>query len=580
MRKIYLAFLLCLSAYGSQAQIAGADTVCKGAVVSYSTSESAATQFAWVDDTVKTMQTGISGNLVIDLKTYGLPMSSTTATEGGNYYTFVAMRLGHILRLDFGNNPFTVPVVTDLGDFGELADSTNGIDVVQEGSNWYGFVVSNKKLVRLDFGPTLTAVPTATAMAFNPFQLGYPYQITVKKYGTEWIAFVANRSNNNLTRFDFGTTLTSTPTATNIGNGAYLGRPTAFTLYNQAGTWYMLVVNMGTGGGPGGGNEGLARLDFGPNLKNDFPSGNSLGRLSNKLSSPRGISLIADCNELYALVSNDNGKLWQLDFKNDITTNSTSIIGTDLGKLSLDKIQMSGLTPFWYADRLNLMAPSLDDSVLYVYSNVYTMPAGSQVSNSAVFSKTMNFGGNRNITLHADQGSARGPVAQCKKTYVINTVVVALTQNNDTLIASGTVCDYYEWKYNGVIIPGVTSRTYATTKSGVYTCTGFKANCTATSNYYFEALSVKTAAYNSALRVYPNPSADVFNVELNGLTTDKTFTVNCYNAIGTLVATQTIHTANGTAKTKIDLSGLPKGAYQLKLQANGEGSMVRQVVLQ
>lgn len=587
MRKIYLILIMCLFVSTSNAQIGGTDTSCKGGTGSYMDSSTADT-YAWVLDTFNTVQTGITGSALIDLKSYGAPYGVIMVHDNtsGNYYAFMVMRLGKLLRIDFTTNPYT-PIstsnITDLGNLGGvLGDSTHGIDVINDGTNWYGFITRNDRIIRVDFGTSLVNnSPTTSVMKFAS-NMDYAYQITIKKYGNEWLGFVANRSSNAITRFDFGTTLTSTPTATNFGNNFQLSRPSQFSLYKESNNWYMIVSNIGSGGGPGG-NGGISRFEFGSNLKNNTPTGNLLGSFSGKLSQPRGMNIIGDCNQVYALVCNNNSKVTLVDFKNSIATATGSIATSDLGTLSLGTtVNIQCTYPFWYNGRLSLLATSLDDSVLYMYDNVYSLPSSGQASYSvSTYTKALTSGGITNVTLHANQGSPRGPEAYCKQTYVINTVQVSIIQHGlDTLYASGTSCDWYVWKLNGVIIPGATSRSYVPTQTGVYTCTGGKSSCSSTSNYYFEFKSVASTPYSKNIMVYPNPTNGIFNIEVNGLHADKKFNVTCYNAIGTVVAVKTIETANGNGKTSIDISNLAKGIYQLKLQSEGQASIIKTVIVE
>lgn len=589
MRKIYLILIMCLFASVGHAQIGGPDTVCKGATVTFFDSSSADT-YAWALDTFNTQQTNTTAYSLIDLKAYGAPYGTVMVYDNSSntYYAFVVMRAGRLLRLDLGSNPYAIlPLpggnVTNLGTLGgALGDSSLGLDIVQDGGNWYGFITRNDRVIRVDFGSSITNnSPTTSTMRFAS-NLDYAYQITAKKYGTEWIAFVANRNGNNMTRLDFGTAITSTPSATNFGNNFQLQRPSQFSLYKENGSWYMIITNIGSGGGPGG-NGGISRFEFGTNLKNNTPNGTLVGSLSGKLSQPRGINMFADCNQVYGLAHNGNSKVTFIDFKSTIALNSTSITGTDLGNFSLgNSVNIQCSYPFWYGDRMSLIGSSIDDSVMYIYDNVYSLPNPSQSSyTTSNFVQTLNGGGTIRTTLHANQGSPRGPEAYCKSMFVINTLTVSIVQQHiDTLYAAGTYCDWYVWKLNGVVIPGATNRYYVPTATGVYTCTGGKAGCSAMSNYYFEysAKGIASASYNKAVMVYPNPTNGIFTVEVTGALTGKNITIDCYNAIGTLVAQKQLDGNN--AKATIDLSALPKGAYQLKLQAQGEASITKRVIVE
>ena len=80
-------------------------------------------------------------------------------------------------------------------------------------------------------------------------------------------------------------------------------------------------------------------------------------------------------------------------------------------------------------------------------------------------------------------------------------------------------------------------------------------------------------------QVYPNPSSGVVNIKGANLT-DGSATINCYNIIGTLVNQKQISINNGILNTGIDLSGLPKGVYEIRLQQNNGPGFVKKLVLE
>ncbi len=574
MKKAYLTFLLGLSSIIGYSQINGPDTVCLGGNPTFTTAHEAGT-YAWSVGNVDTDPSSISGSSVIriDSSLSGISMQF----DGGRYYAFVTVRSGYLLKLDFGTQPYPgTPVVTNLGNFGVLGDSTISIDILKDDNgNWHGFTLDGKKLVRFSFGSSLNNTPTATATTINSF--AYPYFVTVRKFNSEWVGFVLNRSFSTISRLEFGNSLANVPVATSLGlSFGLLSAPVNMTLHQWNGNWFALVTNIGAGGGPGGGDR-LVRLAFGTDLKNNTPNETNFNNPNNRLANPRAIVMVGDCDTSYALIANENNhRLIKIEFVGGNITGNAS--GVDLGTVGIPSSETNAMSPFWYNNRLHFIGTSFD-STIYLYDNVYNLPTGGTTSyTNSGYTRTFNTGGTYTVTLHADQGDVSGSRTICRNIVVLGNIKVAIKQSGDTLVASGTLCDNYVWKFNGVIIPGVNTQKYLPVEGfGVYTVTGTTAGCSATSNYQYWPVSVNNVLQAENVIISPNPSNGVFNININGV--KGSVAIQCYNVMGANVASK-IAEANGRLTTSVDLSNLPKGIYQVKIQTADGATIVKQALLQ
>jgi|GEM_PF-3090079 len=578
MKKAYLTLLLGLSSLIGYSQISGPDTVCLNTNVTFSTTYNAHS-YAWsIGDVQSDASTIVAASLTGSAKTSYLPSGVSLQYDNGNYYGFVTQRHGGLLRLDFGA-ALGAPTFTDLGNFGgALGDSTLGLDIVKDASNeWHGFCVDGKNLIHFYWGSSLSSTPVVNTMAFNS-QFFWPYSITMKKFGNEWLGFVVNRQFSNVIRLEFGTSLSTTPTANTIApSGGFLNAPINIAFHQHAGTWYALVTNIGSGGGPGGGDK-LVRWNFGTNLKSNTPAHTDLGNPGNVFANPRGLAIITNCDTTYALIANENNrKLSKIDFVGGVITGAPT--GTDLGTLGVNS-QTSELSTIWHDNKLAALGCSLDSAVV-LYDDIVSLPVAnsSSIFSNTGYSKAMGTGGTYDVTVFCDEGARSGGAAFCKKIVVLGSIKVAIKLQYDTLVATGTLCDNYVWSFNGVVIPGVnTQKHYPSEGTGIYTCTGNTAGCSSTSNYMYFSTGVNDVIKSENVIISPNPTTGVFNVNMKGL--NGKVSVQCYNVMGALVASQNIDAAAIGSVATIDLSNMAKGVYQVKVQAADGGNIVKQIVLQ
>ncbi|MRX41285.1 T9SS type A sorting domain-containing protein [Flavobacterium sp. LC2016-23] len=118
----------------------------------------------------------------------------------------------------------------------------------------------------------------------------------------------------------------------------------------------------------------------------------------------------------------------------------------------------------------------------------------------------------------------------------------------------------YQWidcANNNAVIPGAVNQTYTPATSGTYSVVITSGSCSVTS----DCIKVTTLGRTdfdpvSNLRVYPNPSHDVFNIEA-----DTAAKIEVYDSLGKEIRTENIN--EGTSK--LDMSSYPTGLYFLKI---------------
>ena len=403
MKNFLLLIVLCCVYSGTSGQIIAPDTVCAGTAVNFTTTVSAVT-YSWDFNAVSVVHSVSATSLYHT--TGGTPTWTTFNDDGGNYYSFtVDYTTGHITRLSFGASIYSTPVVTDLGTFGGTGGNTEGIDIVKDDvtGNWYGLVVNYSQMIVLSFGASLSLTPTATVTTYAALQ--WPHQVTIKKYLGNWSAFVANR-NGNIVRFDFGGSLTSAPVVTTIPNVGGVTNPCNFSLYEQAGNWYMIITNLINGS--------LSRYEFGTNLLNNTPTGTLLAP-PGSFTLPRPVNLLTDCeNHLIGYMVTEPGQLYKLDFGGDITT--TPVI-TALG--ASGTIDVNSATPCAYNDSFSFLLVNYSGSIVKYYPMYFT-PADFVNYYTSSQSYTFATAGTYSVSLFCDMGYPSGPSVYCKNIVVQN----------------------------------------------------------------------------------------------------------------------------------------------------------------
>jgi gliding motility-associated-like protein len=139
----------------------------------------------------------------------------------------------------------------------------------------------------------------------NPGNLNKPCGILPIKENGDWYIFISNYGSHEITRLDFGSSLSANPSATSVGDNSVLYYPFDLTIVRDCENTYGFVLNR---------FNDIVRMVFNNGLNNP-PEYTSLGEIGS-LYNPQGISDVFRVGDtLYAFVANiDNSTITRLYF--------------------------------------------------------------------------------------------------------------------------------------------------------------------------------------------------------------------------------------------------------------------------
>jgi PKD repeat protein len=186
---------------------------------------------------------------------------------------------------------------------------TRSFRLVQHNNMWYAFAIDQaaNKLIRFDFGSSLTNTPVITDLGNPAGILNGAFDFVMYQEGGSWFALLVNTGSNSLVRFLFGANIESSPSVQNLGTmGGALNTPNGISLVNDNGFLRAFVSN--------GGVAEMVRLDFGSSVLNT-PSVSTFAVPG--ASNLRGIAITRECDRWFGLVTSyNNNKVFWLDFVN------------------------------------------------------------------------------------------------------------------------------------------------------------------------------------------------------------------------------------------------------------------------
>jgi gliding motility-associated-like protein len=358
---IILFGLHSLIAAGQTPSFVMPDTVCINSPVKITNTSTGGTTFYWnfcqadLNQVPAAVNLGNIGGLLSE------PVFLDVVSENNNYYGFLVNHIpGSLIRLDFGNSMLNTPTATDLGNFGgiiNIANGSEGIQVIRNNGNWYAIIVggnpavgTNPKIVQINFGSSIAnPAPVATDWG-NLGNMLQSVDLYIFNENSKWYGFTVNAVNNTITRFDFGTSFDNPPAAVNMGNpGNLLNYPVGICSINDGGNWHVFIISQI--------NAKLVRLDFGNSLLNT-PVPVDLGNPGNTFQTARDLRIIKSCDQIIGFVVDGTANdLIRLDFNNDLLNTPSGVSLGNIGNFdfahSLSKLFRVGSDLYSFIPNVN-----------------------------------------------------------------------------------------------------------------------------------------------------------------------------------------------------------------------------------
>ncbi|MBK9542302.1 MAG: PKD domain-containing protein [Bacteroidetes bacterium] len=286
---------------------------CANQSVSFTNTSSGATSYEWDFCGGDFDAVPIATNLGLPFLN---PLGITPVFDGSNWFAFVNNDGdGSIVRLDFGSSLMNVPATTNLGNIGGEISAGLGrsnLELVNEGGNWYGLLAcqGNAKLIRYDFGNSLTNVPTSTSTVYAQLGSSAFFLNAIQDNGNLFL-FIAN-TNASIEVFNYGSSITNTPTTSTISV------PGASLLFDvdivkDCDQWIGFASSYSA--------SAIFRLDFGTALTN-APTVSTLTPVNSLVSFPQNVKIGFDGKNWGAMVQNSSGAILCLNFGSDLSNTS------------------------------------------------------------------------------------------------------------------------------------------------------------------------------------------------------------------------------------------------------------------
>ena len=246
-------------------------------------------------------------------------------------------------------------VVTNLGT-GFGLDQPSSIELMRDGDNYYAFAVTRGtgNLIRLSYGTSLSNTPTVTNLGNLEGNIPVtPNNLYLMKDGTNWFMWLTGGSgaSSSLTRIDFRNSLANTPNSVSFGNLAgLLNEPSGVFVSGDAGNYYGYITNKG--------DNKLLRLSFGSNIS-FTPTVTDLGIFGGAFGGPSDMYGVLDNGFWYLFITNETAStLTRVDVGNTLANNPaivqvSSVGGALINPSSITIIRDCDLTHAYITNRLS-----------------------------------------------------------------------------------------------------------------------------------------------------------------------------------------------------------------------------------
>ncbi|MFM2225546.1 MAG: hypothetical protein RJA07_1748 [Bacteroidota bacterium] len=425
------------------------DSFCTNYPISITNTSSNNVTNCWSFDSLNINGVKSSVNLGVLNSALNSTTAGTLVEDGGNYYLFITNSFTtDLIRCDLGTNPLnTIPLSTTIISNVLPGGHNEAVQFFKESGSWYAIVDgglnSSAFMSRLNFGVSITNTsPTVIPLAV-PVLGNWPHQLEIFKNGSNYIGFVVCRTNGDVQRVNFGTSITNTPTITTVYSS--FNPSVGFAMEQENGNWYMMIS---TNTVPGD----LRILNFGTNILNNAPTVTNLGNVGGMLDAPRAIKLFKSCNQLFGLVSSQKsptlgypGHIVLLNFQNGITSPITT---TNLGNYggNDDFWNMTSNT-FWSNNAFHFFTFNPVDSNV---TRIDIAPIGNTLPLSFAVNPSVQYStsGNHNIQLLTNFGNINQSNF-CNTYFSLSnpssSQTISICQNDTATLQLNSSAQYINW---------------------------------------------------------------------------------------------------------------------------------------
>lgn len=410
MKRWLAGILVVLSSTAGVAQLVQADfsvpiQACLNQIIEPVNSSANASRYEW-DFCQGDLETAPAASLAVNLGG-NVTTGVDVVFDGTNWFGFIASQNGNsILKLSFGTDVTSTPTITNLGNISGVINSPTDIKVVADNGNWYGFVygLNSPMISRIDFGSSLNNTPSASAVLSGAGSTNGGFDMI--REGAGWMMVLSYFNSTKIVRL---TSVISVPTVSDVIDTAPFGSSLGdVALLKSNGSYFAYATDFG--------NRNLYRLAFGSSVfTSPLVTNLNVGVLSGL--TPFGIDAGQDNLNYYALISTIEGSLVRVNLGQNLASDTPT--GISLGNLGMLentlKIKVLKHQSRWFA-----FATSWSSTRLYRVG--FGEPACEitpAVSASAQPIISYASAGNKAITLRAF--TASGEFAEVTKPVLITT---------------------------------------------------------------------------------------------------------------------------------------------------------------
>ncbi len=484
------------------------------------------------------------------------------AEDNGSWIGFAISQSNNtLLRLDFGSTPLGTPVVTNLGNLNGVLQMPQGIDIIKQGNNWFGFVgFSNTDVgfVRLDFGSTLSNTPAATNVGMFGLT-GRMWDVKLVENSSGYYLLTVNRDNNTLSRISFGNSFLNSVSAAGVFQSAAI--PGASLLLGldviQVGSVYKAMLADYS-------SNSIIQLDLGSSLSS--ASFTSEGNYTfPAFSNPFRVRLVREGLSFRALVANNGAIVTVIDLKDMVQVPQVIAQPSVPIMIGIDAFRWNGKTILcgvsFYDQKVNRVVFEQDCHANSMFANTAIPPNlfYTQAGNKIIELKaTDNAGVSSYKTLVTSISALSSP--DISFTYVnscAQSPINFTSQNSSGGIAT------YDWKFGDSVSDTPANPSHSYSAGGNYVVDLIVTGANSCKNFSNQTISV----FNSPVANFQLPAASpVCTNQGYLLSNSSTFDAGSgtqweWRLNGTLVSSQQDFTVqfNSNAAQQIRLKALLPG---------------------